>query len=150
MNTTTIKKYLSRITGTLALILGVAGLVLTGPTGCHTTRLEQGGAYALTNTVPDMQFFVVESTYDIAYSSVLAVMKFERDNRLMLWNISPQIKHTLDGIRPKVVEADKAYVAARASYILNPTPVGLTPLNESLQKMQQLLATAQAVIPKGK
>lgn len=130
--------------------ISLAALALTVFSACHTTKLEPGGAYALTNTVPDMAFFAVDSSYDLAYSTIDAAFKFERDNRLMLWNVSPNIKHTLDAIRPKAVEADAAYLRSRAAYIANPTPTGLTVLQEILSKTQALAVSAQAALPKGK
>jgi len=129
----------------LLLLLALAPLLFSG---CGTTRLESGGAYAPIGTVPDMQFYQVDLAYDLAYSTLDAAFKFERDNRDMLWKVSPQIKHTLDGIRPQAASANAQYLAARAVYMAHPIPDNLTWLQQALAKVQQLTTTATAVLPK--
>ena len=130
----------------------VASLFLAS---CASHRLESGGAYAPvgeygTNTVaPDIGFFAVDSAYRIAYSSVDAIFQLEKDNRATLWKLNPEIKHTLDRIRPQAVEANRQYIVARKVYISKPTPANLDIMSAVLAKIQQLTATATAVIPKG-
>jgi hypothetical protein len=65
----------------------------------------------------------------------------------MLWKVSPQIKHTLDGLRTQVVHAEIKYALARKAYIANPVPANLDTLREVLAKARQLNAAATAVIP---
>lgn len=131
----------------LALLLASAFLVF----GCGK-RLERGGAYSPTNTVggvqADFPFFAVDSAYNLAYATVDAAFKFERENRQLLWDISPTIKRTLDEVRPQAVEADKLYIRAREVYKQNPVPANLAVLQSILSKIQQLAATAQATIPR--
>lgn len=133
-------------------------------TGCASNRLEPGGAYdpvtttiatnlsgqVITNTAvlyePDIVFFQIDSAFDIAYSAVDGAFKFERDNRLLLWKISPDVKHSLDKARPVVLQVAREYAVARKAYQASPTPAGLSTLQLSLSKMQSVSASAQAVI----
>lgn len=121
---------------------------LTLFTACQSARLESGGAYAPAGQVADMQFYQIDAAYDLAYSSIDGVFKFERDNREALWKLAPNIKHTLDSIRPQAWDANVEYLKARAVYIANPVPANLTPLQTALAKIKQLLITANSVIPK--
>jgi len=144
-----------------SVCIGLVGL------GCKigTSNLEQGGAYSpgsfivtpdpsgtgtVTNFVAtgiaDKSFFVVDSSYDLAFSVVDAVFNFERNNRLALWKLSPQIKGSLDAIRPKAVDINLRYAKARQAYMLNPAPSGLTPLQTILAELQNLASAAQAAI----
>lgn len=122
------------------------GLALTN-TGCKST-LESGGAYAPTGQLPDKAFFIVDAAYQVGYQTIDAAFQFERNNRALLWKASPQIKHTLDDIRPQAAAANKEYLTARAVYMANPTPSGLTTLQTVLAKIQQLVVTATSVLPK--
>lgn len=136
--------------GFLAILLLSAALILPGVfgTGCGSTRLEQGGAYAPTNQVGDLQFYQADALYDVTYFTLDAVFKFEADNRAGLWKISPDIKHTLDKIRPTAWQVNVEYLKAREAYKANPVPANLAPMQTAIGKLQQLLATANAVIPK--
>lgn len=136
---------MKRILLTLSLALA---LVLPA---CQHATLAPGGAYAPTNSVgtataaPDVTFYQVESSFSLAYGIIQGVFKFEMDNRDFLWGLNPKIKHTLDSIRPDVVEAIRNYDIARQAYKASPTPAGLTTLQTVLAKTQQLASTAQAV-----
>ena len=135
---------------------------MLAPIGCaNTKKLEPGGAYApaittvdngVTNTVaiaaPDKGFYAVDAAFDLVYSTVDAAFTFERDNRLLLWKISPEIKHQLDVIRPQAAEALQKWALARDAYMRNPTPAGLTTLQTVLGQMRQISQAAQAVLPK--
>lgn len=117
--------------------------------GCKTPKLEDGGAYAQTNAVGEVTYrdstlFVADSAYKFAYDSIQAVMRFERDNRVELWKVSPQIKKGLDVARPKVVDIEKRWAVARRSYRMNPTPEGLTNIQAILAEMQRILPIVQA------
>lgn len=133
-----------------SLLLAVAMCV--GFTACNKGTLQPGGAYAPTNSVgvataaPDPVFYQVDAGFALAYSAIQGVLKFELDNRLYLWGLSPKIKKTLDSIRPDVVLAIQQYGLARDAYKASPTPAGLTGLQNILAKTQQLSNTAQAVI----
>ena len=146
-------KFLKRSAPSILFVV----LCLALSTGCKAT-LEQGGAYApaITNAVtgevtynqlPDMEFYNVDAAYLLAYSTVNAVFQFERDNRAYLWKVSPNIKRTLDQIRPQAVAANAEYHKARAVYIANPVPTGLDRLQTILAKINQLSITATAVLP---
>jgi hypothetical protein len=131
------------------------GLACLLCTACNTARLEPGGAYApaTTNSAgqviytqqPDLAFYTTDAAYDLAYSAIDAAFKFERDNRAMLWQISPQIKHSLDSIRPQAVEANARYLAARAAYMAHPVPANLGALQRILSEVQSLTAAARAI-----
>lgn len=123
-------------------------------TACKTPQLETGGAYnpATTNATgvvtsqPDMVYFMADAAFDTAYSTLDGAFKFERDNRALLWKLSPDIKHTLDRIRPTALEIATKYAAAREAYIANPTPGGLTTLQLWLSRIQKVSAMAQTLI----
>lgn len=134
--------------------LGVLSLF----TACGPARLEPGGIYApgivATNGVvtptqqPDPAFYYTDASFALAYSAVDAAFEFERNNRVMLFKVSPDIKHTLDKIRKEAVLARDKYLAARRIYLANPVPPNLTQLESALEKIQQLSTTATAVLPK--
>lgn len=127
--------------------------------GCKAT-LQPGGAYApvvvltnsagvvVTNTVvtADMGFYLSDSTFVLAESALDTVFRFERDNRTALWRVSPNIKHTLDKIRPDAVQAVMAYKSARSAYRANPTPGGLDLLQTILSKVQAVSTAAAAAV----
>lgn len=125
-------------------------------TGC-TNKLQTGGAYSpittnaagiiIESTTPEYAFFVTDLSFSTAYSAVDAAFTFEKNNRDMLWKISPNIKHTLDKIRPQAWNVVVRYSAARKVYIANPTPPGLTVLQQILTEVQKLSASAIAALP---
>lgn len=136
------------------------GLLISGALfldGCKKT-LQPGGAYApvvittnaggvtVTNVVdlPDMAFYQTEAAFKTAYDLTDGIFKWERDNRLILWGVSPSIKHSLDAIRPTAAAIVKQYGIARTAYKANPTPAGLDLMNTILAKMEQIRASAEA------
>lgn len=139
--------------GTLGVI--AISCLLLFPIGCGKTTLQTGGAYAIvvgtTNMIataaPDAAFYLVDSAFDFAYSSINAAFQFERDNRAYLWKLSPDIKHTLDKIRPGAVDAVKRYARARKAYMKNSTPPGLSVLQNILGEVQKVATATQAAIP---
>lgn len=137
------KRFTAILFAALTLLIGVGA-------GCRnpSAKLEPGGAYTV--PAPDYAFYTIDAAYDLAYSSINAAFKFEYDNRAYLFGVSPQIKHTLDSIRPQALDADKQYLAARAAYIANPTPAGLTGLQAILAKVQQFASAITAILPKAK
>lgn len=137
------------------LIISIAVTVaLSG--GCKST-LQPGGAYApsLTNsdgTVtsrPDMVFYTTDSAFNLAYATINTVFELERTNRELLFRLSPDIKHTLDRIRPSAVDVATRWAIARQAYIANPTQAGLTGLQDILAKLQQIAVSVQAALPAG-
>lgn len=143
-----------------ALLVAIAVIVVTIATSC-ASRLEPGGAYAplpitdpvtgvTTGQVADMPFYTVDAGFAMAYATLDGVFKWERDNRMALWSVSPNIKHTLDQLRPRASAVVVEYVQARAAYKKLPVPANLTVMQQVLAKMQQLLSAANAVVPKAK
>lgn len=150
--------------GTLPLI--VALLLPAFLIGCasQNARLELGGAYAparivystnedgtvtsvlVASTAPDIAFAQVESAFDLAEGAIDGAFKFERNNRAMLWNLSPEIKRQLDKIRPVAWKVVQDYTAARDAYQSNQTPAGIGELQSLLAKIAPLSQAASAVI----
>jgi len=135
-------------------------LVVTTISCAH--KLAPGGAYSgstiTTNAAGtvttnqlfqgDYAYYVVEAAFALAYDSMDAAFKFERDNRAALWKVSPSVKHTLDTLRPQADSVVVTYTAAREAYEANPVPVNLTAMQTALAKIQQLSAAAVAALPK--
>lgn len=118
-----------------------------GLTGCNST-LEKDGAYATAGALPDKAFYVADAAFGLTYSAIDAAFTFEKNNRVALFRLSPEIKHGLDKIRPtaKLIVID--YANAREAYLKSPTPAGLSLLNTILAKAQQLSNAAQTLLPK--
>lgn len=139
---------------TALILIGSLLMALVAFAGCGKGTLQPGGAYSgvtasgVTNAAPDYAFFLVDSGFDLAYSSIDAAFKFEKDNRAMLWAVSPDIKHTLDKIRPQALAIATEYLRVRAVYKANPTPANLGALQTALAKIQQLSTAAVAAIPR--
>ena len=140
-----------RIWGTVAITVAISMLVIAALTGCRGA-LAPGGAYhsGNTNTVilkADYSFFVIDSAYKLAYSTIDAAFKFEKDNRLLLWGKTKEIKKTLDKIRPQAVDVNGQYLLARAAYLRNPTPAKLTILSALMLEIQNLSNAVMAALP---
>lgn len=169
-DTTTTTTPTNPTSGTSSILaLAGAGLLVLGLASGCATKLAEGGAYApaqitvvtnadstlSTNVVqlaaPDFAFYTVDSSFELAYNITQTCFKIERDNRALLWKISPQIKHTLDTIRPTAVDVVKRYGAARTAYMLNPTPAGLGALQNLLSRAQNVASAVQAatIVPPG-
>jgi len=129
----------------ISLILLV--LCLIGQ-GCVTnTRLEPGGAYSQSATAAAMpELFVMDSSFDLAYSALDTTFKFERNNRTMLWAISPNIKHTLDKLRVEASRVKLDYAIARQAYLANSIQTNLDALTTALTKLQAINIAALTVI----
>lgn len=130
----------------LAFVLAAGCFMLM--TGCKGT-LQEGGAYAPIGENADMAFYVVDASFDVAYSAVDAAFKFERDNRKALWAIDPNIKRTLDKIRPEASDILVRYSRARVAYLKTPNPSGMCELQAALTTIQKVSSAAIAAIPKG-
>lgn len=154
-----LKKFLSVI-GLLAMLAAFCGF-----TGCGG-KLEQGGAYApgtttyatnadtgavatnfVASAAPDYPFAQVEIAFDFAYSTADAVFTAEQNNRALFWSISPDIKHTLDKLRPTAVTVRDDYIKARIAYQANPVPANLSGLQSVLTRAQALSASVSAALP---
>lgn len=129
-------------------LLFVAGVLLAG-----CANLEPGGAYTPEGQAPDKVLYSLDSAYDASKSMCDLVMSYELNNEALLWSISPEIKHTLDKIRPQAWASFTAYHTARKAYLEHPTPAELDTLKEALSRLQQVAAAANAIystLPKGK
>jgi hypothetical protein len=135
------------------LLLGTFGIL----SGCKSPSLEAGGPYTYTQTnhvgtnvvitaVSDLQLYQADVSFQTAYKAAIAVCNFELQNRDYLWKISPNIKHTIDKIRPQIWRAQVDYTTARTAYIANPTPAGLSGVDAVVAKIQQLLVATTSAI----
>lgn len=128
--------------------LAVVIAVCTALGGCKT-KLEPGGAYAPVDPAgnvlgTDTGLALADASYKLAYDTMFAVFKYERDNRAELFALSPRVKHGLDALRPQVVAVDRRWAIARSTYRVNPTPAGLGTLQTILAEIQRLLPVVQA------
>ncbi len=150
--------------GKLLSLLLLGALATFWLTGCQlgAKKLEVGGDYAPANFVvstdaqgltttnvtatqaPDIMLYALDSSFDLAESTIQGVFKAERDNRAFLWSVSPQIKHSLDKIRPVAWDVIRRYTQARSVYLANPTPANLTVMQELLSKGKALALSAIA------
>lgn len=138
-----------------ALLLSSVLAVSLSLTACKTPRLEPGGVYAPTNSVGqviynDIGLALADASWKLAYETVLGVMEFERENRQALWDISPDIKRSLDSIRPTVVDIRLRWNQARQIYEANPTPAGLTTLQTIMSEIERLVPVVQAQLTPAK
>lgn len=148
-------KYLLSLVAVTALMIG-----------CQHGKLQTGGAYApgttsyttnadstiSTNVVetaaPDLALFNLDAAFKLAYTAVNTAFELEQTNRQLLWGIDPEIKHTLDKIRPQAVDAVARYGKFRRIYLTNPTPAGLSTLQQVLADMQNFSTAAQGALPR--
>lgn len=130
------------------IVLSVGLLSPIGPVGCSKTTLEAGSQYSLEGQKPDKAFYAADAAFELSYSLANTAFEFEQKNRQLLWSLSPDIKRTLDRIRPQAKEVAVAYAQARKAYTAYPTPAGLSTLETVLGRMQQIASAAQAALPK--
>lgn len=132
----------------LLFAIGLALAVSVILPGCKTPTLEPGGLYNPTNAIGQVLynntgFALADTTYRLTYETALAVFAYERNNRKVIWDLSPQVKKSLDRIRPTVVDIDHRWAMARKAYRANPTPAGLSTLQSILDEIQKLLPIIQ-------
>lgn len=131
------------------LLIALSVTLSACTTSCGT--LQSGGAYAPTATnevtgavaptqAPDYAFFACDNAFDLAFSTISATFKFERENRDALWKISPEIKHAMDKARPVAFKLGQDYAKARTAYQANPTPAGLSELQTALSRAESIAA----------
>lgn len=127
----------------------LSGLLLLGM-GCVTEkRLEAGGAYAASATqAAQPELFALDASFDLAYTALDASFKYERDNRVLLWKLSPNIKKSMDKLRQEAGTVRGDYALARTVYLEQPTPAGLAELEAALSKLQKANLAALTVIEK--
>ena len=135
--------------------LAVLAIPLLTVTGCKNgPNLESGGAYNQFSTnadgtvtaKKDTPLYVADQSFEVAYNTLNAAFTIEQNNADFFWKISPQIKKSLDKVRPGAWEAVKSYVAARDAYIKNPVPANLDGLNAVIARMQQFVYVANAAL----
>ena len=158
-------KYHTRFEAFLAALLLFVTAAIPFSSGCKSPTLQEGGSYypgsfvvttdpsgvSTTNFVasaaPDKAFFIADSSYLLAHAMVDSVFQFERDNRLALWRMSPDIKHNIDALRPRAVGLQLQWARARQAYMASPRPASLDRLGSILAQMQALAAAAVAAMP---
>lgn len=119
--------------------------------GCKTSTLEPGGAYAPTNAAGEVIFdekglALADATYKLTYESALSVLAYERNNRVAIWALSPEVKKAFDKVRPVVADIDLRWAKARQAYKKNPTPEGLSLMQEIMGEIDRLLPALQTQI----
>jgi ABC-type uncharacterized transport system auxiliary subunit len=133
----------------------MVALSLAPLTGCKG-QLEPGGAYApaVTNgtnvvatSAPMMDLYITDSAFNAAYDTVDLALSVERNNRALIKANWPEVKSTLDGIRPQIVAGIQDYGRFKKAYLANPTPANLDKLSNSLSKFRQLASSITAAIP---
>jgi hypothetical protein len=138
------------------LLLGTFGIL----SGCKGT-LAPGGAYtaSLTNTVgtnvtvtvkQDRLLFDSDASFKVLYNTMDTAFLIEKNNRAYFWGLSHNIKHNLDNIRPKCQAAVNAYGAARAAYIASPSQANADALHTTLNTIQSVLNSVNAIIAQTK
>lgn len=144
MNPTTIRTTFRRAAWLIGL-LALTALPLALTTGCGTT-LAPGGAYARTNAAPDLALYRLDAAFATAHTAVDVAFQFEADNRALCWRISPQIKHSLDAIRPQATATVRAWAYARRAYLADPVPENLPALQQILAKLEQFSGAVTAAL----
>ena len=129
----------------VAVMLAAVALLLSS---CVTSeRLAPGGAYAASATqTAQPELFTVDASFDLAVAALDTVFKYERDNRAVLWKLSPDIKHGLDQLRVQAVLVKKDYAVGRQAYLASPSPINLSALQAALAKLQGANAAALAIL----
>jgi hypothetical protein len=142
-----------------SIFIGTVVSIIFFTNGCSSAnkRLEAGGAYNRitgTNadgtliTQPDPTFFTLDTTANLALDTIDGIFNAERDNRAFFFKLSPDIKRTLDKIRPDAVKYKNAYLDARKAYIASPTPAGLTALGDILAEVNRIMQAVSAAYPR--
>lgn len=142
----------------LSILILTAMVALSAITPGCASKLEPGGVYApvttnefgeiIVESQPDMALFLADSAFELAYDALDTAFTIERNNRLLLWKLSPDIKHTLDKIRVECVPVLSKWARARSAYIANPVPANLDTLQTLLAEVQRLQQAAAATLPK--
>jgi hypothetical protein len=136
-----------------AVVLAAGVLIIGSLTACKTPSLEIGGVYAPTNQVGaviynDLGLALADASYQFAYTSILAPLKFERDNRAVIFAANPQVglsvKRAMDKLREQVWAVDVRWAMARKAYRASPTPAGLTALQSILTEIQRIIPAVQS------
>lgn len=134
---------MKRITNLLLLFV-----ILVVGAACKST-LQEGGAYnpAPETVQPEKALYAADASYKFAWVTINTAFDFERENRATLWKISPDIKKSLDKLRPEAQRANTRYLQARAVYLTNSVSVNLSDLESALSGIQRVATSVQAVIP---
>lgn len=149
-----VQRFFPTVTKQVPVWLMAFGMALAlGTSACRIPSLEPGGAYAPTNTVgavvySDVELALVDASHKFAYETIDSVFAFEKSHREQVKAISPevylQVKHAMDDARKKAWEVEKRWATARKIYMDNPTPEGLTTVQQILAEFQRLLPVIQS------
>jgi len=124
--------------------------LLIGAVGCalfSVKKFEPGGAYVSTDTSAAMpELYAMDSGFDLTYEAVDLVFKYEKDNRMALWAVSPRIKHEVDKLRVQASQVWLDYAVARQAYLSTPIPANLSALKVAVVKLQQINTALISVI----
>lgn len=135
-----------------ALVFGVWCLVFV-PGCAGPQKLEPGGVYAPTNAAGEVvtnerALALADASYKFAYETALAAYRFERDNRELIWRLSPtigaRVKAALDDARATTWDIDQRWARARQAYRANPTPAGLSAVQTALAELERIIPVIQS------
>lgn len=84
----------------------------------------------------------------LAYNAIDFIFTQEMNNRALLARVSPKITPAIDAIRPTAVDVRNKYVAASDAYAANPSPVGLSTMQNLITEIGKLAASAKAALQK--
>lgn len=117
--------------------------MLLSLTACGT--LESGGKYEGSRAL-----YTTDTINKTSHDILDAFLRWERDNRMSLWQLAPDIKHATDAIRDKAPHAFVAYDSARSLYLLFPTKDNQAALMDSTAALESLVVDAQTITLKFK
>lgn len=137
----------------LGILMAVYIAISLASTGCGT-KLAAGGAYNLNPTgtngvdssLPDVGFYLADSSFDLAETTLDAAFKIEANNRVFLYQLNPGIKHGLDSIRKQSWSVIGDYTKARAKYIASHDPASLTDMQTANNQISTLSAQATDLV----
>lgn len=139
-------------TQTLFAGLMLAAALFTLPlhqSGCGKKTLEVGGAYyPSTNNAPDIVRFQADTAFLLAYNAIDFVFTQELNNRALLARVSPKITPAIDAIRPAALDVRNRYLVASDAYAANPSPTGLTTMQNLITEIGKLADSAKVAIQK--
>jgi len=92
------------------------------------------------------ELYAMDSGFDLTYEAVDLVFKYEKDNRMALWAVSPRIKHEVDKLRVQASQVWLDYAVARQAYLSTPIPANLSALKVAVVKLQQINTALISVI----
>ena len=112
-------------------------------TGCKSgkTELEPGGPYG-TNTYA----YRADLIFATAVKTIQDGMKWEYENRQVLWDFNPGIKKAFDSLRVELPNAELAYRMARKNFLTDPIEPNASSVEHALVEIRRLLKIAMDVL----